>query len=307
MPGWNELLEGLKSAPSTHDILRRTHLKRLNKITDRNVIYYYSGWLQKPQFSRYASINDNDKNGFMTTIQGLDRTKGLDLILHTPGGETAATESLVDYLKSIFGNDIRAIVPQLAMSAGTMIACACKSIVMGKQSSLWPIDPQYNGIPAHGIIEEFQQAYKEVKADQLKIPLWQPIIAKYNPTLIGECQKAIAWSEEMVTNWLLTGMLNDMKPDEAKVRASCIVKELGDHALTKSHARHLSAKRCKDMGLTIEMMEDNQDFQDAILSVHHATMLTLTDTAAFKIIENHEGKAYIQTAQMEITHQQPLM
>ena len=78
----------------------------------------------------------------MTVIHQLDRDKGLDLILHTPGGDTAATESIVDYLHNMFGNNIRAIVPQLAMSAGTMIACSCKEIIMGLQSSLGPIDPQ---------------------------------------------------------------------------------------------------------------------------------------------------------------------
>jgi len=36
----------------------------------------------------------------------------------------------------MFGTNIRAIVPQLAMSAGTMIALSCKEIVMGKQSNL---------------------------------------------------------------------------------------------------------------------------------------------------------------------------
>ena len=117
--------------------------------------------------------------------------EGLDLILHTPGGETAATESIVHYLYSMFGTNIRAIVPQLSMSAGTMIACACKEIIMGKQSSLGPIDPQFGNLPAHGIIEEFRRAYNEIKSDPSKIPLWQPIIAKYHPTLIGECEKAI--------------------------------------------------------------------------------------------------------------------
>ena len=92
----------------------------------------------------------------MTVIHNLDRTKGSDLILHTPGGETAATESLVDYLRSMFLGRHQAIVPQLAMSAGTMIACACKEVVMGKHSSLGPIDPQYLGLPAHGVVEEFK-------------------------------------------------------------------------------------------------------------------------------------------------------
>ncbi len=67
-----------------------------------------------------------DKNGFMTAINGIDTSKGLDLILHTPGGDTAATESIVDYLWSKFNGDVRCFVPQMAMSAGTMIACSSK-------------------------------------------------------------------------------------------------------------------------------------------------------------------------------------
>lgn len=115
---------------------------------------YYFGWLQKNVPG--TEVNDSDKTGLMTVVNKLDRTKGLDLILHTPGGLTAATESIVDYLHSMFGNDIRAIVPQLAMSAGTMIACSCKSILMGKQSNLGPIDPQLGSIPAHGLRELIQ-------------------------------------------------------------------------------------------------------------------------------------------------------
>jgi hypothetical protein len=295
LPDWKELADEIKEAGSTFDIIRRKYLRNLYDLTQRNVIIYYSGWLQKPGLQLETSINDNDKNGLMNAIHGLDASKGLDIVLHTPGGETAATESIVDYLRSIFGTNIRAIVPQLAMSAGTMIACSASSIVMGKQSSLGPIDPQFSGLPAHGVIEEFARACSECKADPSKIPMWQPIIAKYNPTLIGECQKAISWSQEMVKDWLSNGMLKDDQNPAAK--AESIVGELGSHALTKSHARHLSASKCKDIGLKIEMMEDDDKLQNAIMSVHHACIHTLTSTGAIKIIENHEGKAFVQAIQ----------
>ena len=36
----------------------------------------------------------------------------------------------------------------MAMSGGTMIACSCKEILMGKHSSLGPVDPQIMGIAA---------------------------------------------------------------------------------------------------------------------------------------------------------------
>jgi ATP-dependent protease ClpP protease subunit len=291
MANWQQILNELTTAGSTHDVIRRSYLEKLYKLTGRNTIIYYSGWLQKPNLFG-TELNDADKNGFMNAIHGLDRSKGLDLILHTPGGETAATESLVDYLRSTFSTDIRAIVPQLALSAGTMIACACKEIIMGKQSSLGPIDPQIQGLPAHGIVEEFKRAHEEISHDPSKIPVWQPIIARYPPAFIGECEKSIKWSEDMVKEWLLTGMLQGQ--ENAEETAAKIVKELGDHALTLSHARHISFAKSKQIGLEVSALEDDPDLQDAVLSVHHACIHTLSSTGAFKIIENHEGIAFIQ-------------
>lgn len=293
MPDWNELNNEIKASGSTYDLIRRKYLKQLHDLVNRNIIIYYSGWLQKRNIEG-VEVNDADKNGLMTVVHQLDRSKGLDLILHTPGGETAATESLVDYLRSMFGSDIRAFVPQIAMSAGTMIACACKEIFMGKQSSLGPIDPQFRGIPAHGVVEEFIRAYQEIKKDSHKIPIWQPILAKYPPTFIGECEKAIEWATEMAKEWLLTGMFAGRRTNKKIAMVDKIVKELSDHALSKSHARHLSMKRCKEIGLKIVELEKDQKLQDAVLSVHHACIHTLGATPAFKIIENHNGRAYIQ-------------
>ncbi len=297
MPSWHSILEDIRRRGSIDDVIRREYLAKLHEVTGRNVIVYYSGWLQKPGLPG-VHVNDADKNGFMTAIHQLDRSKGLDLLLHTPGGETAATESLVDYLHSMFGSNIRAIVPQIALSAGTMIACATREILMGKHSSLGPIDPQFGPTPAHGIIEEFKRAHAEIKADPSKIPVWQPIIAKYAPTLIGECEKAIKWSIDMTRDWLLRVMLA-AEPD-AQAKADAILAELADHALTLSHARHLSAEKCRALGLKITMLESNQQLQEAVLSVHHALIHTLGATGAFKIIENHLGVAFIQMAQTVI-------
>ncbi len=296
MGSWAEILNELNSTPSPFDIVRRKYLKNLFELTDRNVIIYYSGWLQKPNLSG-LELNDSDKNGFMNCIHNLDKSKGLDLILHTPGGDTAATESLVDYLKAVFGNDIRAFIPQLAMSAGTMVACACKEIVMGKHSSLGPIDPQLGGLPAHGVVEEFRRAHEEMKRDPSKAMVWQLIIQKYQPTFLGECEKAIELSEKMVKEWLISNMFSDLPPAEAEAKVTKIVKDLGDHAITKSHSRHLSMKKCQEIGLVTRALEDNHELQDAVLSIHHACIQTLSMTGAYKIIENHLGNAFIQSFQ----------
>jgi len=293
MPNWNEVLEEIENSKRVDrfDYIRRKYLKALFDITGRNVIAYYSGWLQKPGLNQ-TSIDDDDKNGFMAVVHKLDRTKGLDLILHTPGGDLAATESLVDYLKRMFGNNIRAIVPQIAMSAGTMIACSCREIIMGKQSNLGPIDPQLGGIPALGVIEEFNRAIREVEEFPERIPIWQVIISRYHPTFVGECENAIAWSREIALKWLQENMLK-----KCPYKAEKVIERLADYQATKSHARHINIDECIDSGLEIIKLEEylgDRNLQDIVLTVHHAYMLTLSQTPAAKIIENHNGVAMVR-------------
>jgi len=58
----------------------------------------------------------------MSACNGLeDRSKGLDLILHTPGGDIAATESLVDYLHKMFDDIRKARRATYRGSLGTLV------------------------------------------------------------------------------------------------------------------------------------------------------------------------------------------
>jgi ClpP class serine protease len=163
-------------------------------VSKRNTIICYSGWLQKG-LGRGGpgdfGINDLDKNAFTSVTDGLDAKKGLDLILHTPDGGMAATESIINYLRQRFGRDIRAIVPQIAMSGGSMIACACKEILMAAHSNLGPFDPQNTGMAAQAIKGEFERAAREIKADNTKAYVWQPIIQKYQLGFISTVEQAI--------------------------------------------------------------------------------------------------------------------
>ena len=318
MPDWNQILEELSAievgAINRYDMLRRKYLARLHQLTNRNVITYYSGWLQKPNING-TEINDEDKNGFMTALHGLDHSQGLDLILHTPGGESGAAESIVDYLRAVYDRDIRAFVPQLALSGGTVIACGCKEIYMGKHSSLGPIDPQFGGIPAHGVIEEFKRASQDIKDNPDTILVWQPILSKYPIAFIDRCEKAIQMVEGMVREWLRTGMFKgrddhivttDENGNEVTTTKSAHVARVLTRAdIFKSHDRHIRPEDCAHIGLEIRLLENEPELQDAVLSVHHACIHTLSGTLAKKIIENHMGKAFIQFAPQEPIHHPP--
>ncbi|KAA6335122.1 hypothetical protein EZS27_016608, partial [termite gut metagenome] len=204
MGSWGEILSEAESSSDPIGYLdekRKKILSSINDYTGRNVISYYSGWLTKPSVGG-LDINDSDKNAFMQAVYRMDKSKGLDLILHTPGGGVAATESIVEYLHAIFNGDIRAIVPQLAMSAGTMIALSCQSVVMGKHSNLGPVDPQYRGVSCYDALEEFETAKKEVAENLSSLGLWHVIISKYTPTFLISCKHAIEWSEKFTTDWI---------------------------------------------------------------------------------------------------------
>ncbi len=246
----------------------------------------------------------------MMAVHNLERSKGLDIILHTPGGGITSTQSIVDYLHKMFrlnrnsAPEIRAIVPQIAMSAGTMIACSCKEIWMGKHSNLGPIDPQVSGWPAYGVLKEFERACKEIKDDPSKIPVWQSIVGQYRPTFLGHCKNAIDLSNTFVKKQLATVMFKG-QPGASR-KAAHIAKNLAHYGRNKTHDRHIHFEECQKMGLNVKLIEDAKDtnghrddvFQDLILTVHHCYMHLLMNTPVFKVIENHLGIGFLKHQSM---------
>jgi Serine dehydrogenase proteinase len=282
------------------DPVRRKYLEALHRLTGRNVVVYYSAFLQRqgPEHFFSTQINDEDKHGFMATFAGMDFDRGLDLILHTPGGDVAATESIIDYLRSKFGREIRTIIPQICMSGGTIISLAGRQIIMGSHSNLGPIDPQIGGRPAIAILAEFEKAREDIINNPNNALLWQPILQQYAPTLLSAAQQSIQWTREIGRKTLVEGMVRD-QPD-AENKADEIVGFLLSHDLHKAHGRHLHRQELRAHGLEIVDLEDDDQLQDAILSVHHACMLTVGNYNVNKLIENHNGITHAKVVGMQL-------
>lgn len=299
MPSWGDLLAELnphtdaqgQSVPGlSFDELRTKYISLLSDKTGRNTIVYYSAWL-KPGKTQNIDINDSDMTGFMNALKGLDCSKGLDLILHSPGGNPTATEGIVKYLHSKFGNNIRVIVPQMAMSAGTMLACSAKEIVMGKHSCLGPIDPQYGGIPAHNIVSEFRDAKGELDSNIQAKTFWELQLKKYPAAFFYTVVDSINLSSALASEWLTNYMFEGEDKQATKKKVKSIVGKL--NANNKSHSRHFTCDFCKELGLNIIELESDQDLQELVLSVHHAFVITIDATRATKLIENQNGARYI--------------
>jgi ATP-dependent protease ClpP protease subunit len=299
VPNWQEIaveVERIRanaehSRENALSSIRREYLRKLHALTGRNVIAYYSGFLSKRDADG-LEINHEDTNAFMVTIHQLDRSRGLDLVLHTPGGGVSAAISIVSYLRAMFGRDIRVIVPQIAMSAGTMIACSARVIWMAKHSQLGPTDPQLRGVAAAGVKQEFERACAEVKADPSRIAIWQAIIGRYAPTFLSQCEQAVDLTRDFVREQLRLGMFaNDVHGAE---RAQAIAARLTDFSHNKAHDVPLHIEECQRIGLSIERIEDDPAAQELVLSAHHCFMHAFMNGPTIKIVENHRGTAVVK-------------
>lgn len=300
MADFNKVIEEIKETEFINpiDSVRRKYISKFAEMTGRNVICYYSDFLNSNHID--VSITDRDLIGFMTVIHGMDKSKGLDLIIHSPGGEVCATEAIGNYLIEIFGNNIRIFVPQLAMSGGTMLSCIGREIYMGKHSSIGPIDPQCGGVPAHSVVQDYEEAKQEIISNPNTIPFWQPIIGQYPPAFIRQCKKAIELSSEMVMKWLENGKMFEGDSTEIKTeKISNIMEFLNNNEYTKIHSRHINAEKAKEIGLNVIALESNDELQDAILSIHHCYMITFQNTNAVKVIENQNFISYVMRSDDE--------
>ena len=254
-------------------------LKEYSQKTGRNVILYASNFLSNEDDEVY--IDTFDKNGFMEIIENLNHSKGLDLILHTPGGSISDTESIIEYLHSIFKGDIRAVIPQMSMSGGTMIACSCKEILMGKQSSLGPVDPQILDVSAKEVIKEFEIAKKEIVQQPEVTPFWTILLDKYPANFMLECKNTIDWTEEILDNTLKYSNCKDID----KVKSALLNGEF-----TKNHSQNLSAKKCKEIGLNIKNFDDDEILNKLILSIHKSYLNYFNNYNICKLFVNQNGK-----------------
>lgn len=278
----------------------------LNRIKEfrggRNILVYASSFLQKPSAPPDTiSINPEEINGYMTTMNGMEWDKGLTLILHTPGGVINAAETIVEYLRSKF-DYIEVIIPTYAMSAGTMISLASDKIIMGRQSQLGPIDPQ---MPAYGkfvsslaILDQFKTAKDDIQADIKNANLWAPILPSLGPALLSEAKHAIEYSEHIVSGWLSKYMF-ESDPEQA----SSVAKYFSQGSEKRNHGRRIDRNEAKQQGVIIEDLEENQDFQDAVLTAYHLLTILFEHSDVTKLLFNDRGKRWVKHLPHPVSNQ----
>lgn len=322
MGTWGDILKEVQESarqnaphgrgPSFDDI-RDKYIRQLHEHTGNAVIVYASGWYKGQGGDLDFSVHSADVHALMEVCYGVDERE-LDLILHSPGGQPQAAEQMVDYLRTRF-DYIRAIVPLEAKSAASMIALGCDEIVLGSHSQLGPIDPQIviptpegrRQAPAHAILKDFQRAKEDIGGDVSQLPAWTPILRSYGGGLIDFCHQQIELSQDVVAGWLEKYMLShedvDIGDADLAGKARRIAEYFGSdesYERFRTHSRPIRIEELQTIrGLRVNALEDDDDLQDAVLSIYHALDLTFGGPA-IKIVENHNGRRMVRLQQPQV-------
>lgn len=203
--------------------LRQLLISDIQAATGRPLVVYFAQ-LDQP-------INHTDPDDLSEILSGLQGGEA-DILIQTPGGNVDATEKIIGVLRQRL-QSWRVIVPSWAKSAGTVIALSSEKIVLGVNSELGPIDPQFQGpngmtIPC------------EILGQDPSQPFHIQQIAKL----------AVQRMRQLATNLLERGMMQGKTSEEVQAVLSKISSSTG----YLSHGAVIDFAEAQALGLSVEFL-----------------------------------------------------
>lgn len=225
-------------------------LNELEKSLLADVIFYF-GEIQPGCVAIYRDLIEH--------IQDNDKHEALAIFLNTPGGSVEVVEQFVN-INRYFYDRVYFVVPDYAMSAGTVFCMSGDKIYMDYSSALGPIDPQiYNAkqkmfVPALGYLDKMEEYVKKSKKGDLSEAEFL-LLQDQDLAFIKQCEQQKNLTIELIKKWLVMYKFKDWDVSEDK-KISCaedIANQLGDNKKWFSHGRCIDIKCLQDeMNLKIE-------------------------------------------------------
>jgi hypothetical protein len=208
-------------------------------------------------------INRDDTVFFVDLLHNVAKGVGLDLMLHTGGGDLDAAEKLISIVRTWTDKGrLRVIVPDFAKSAGTLMACGADSIVMSDTSELGPIDPQVamrdtNGNLVRQSVQAYIDAYETHSQALRQNPNDLPsrlMLEKLDPAVLKLMQAAHARSREFAEGQLKSGMFRFEGGNYTST-----ANELINTKKWLTHGQMIGWQDAKVIGLHVEYVEPTSD------------------------------------------------
>ena len=236
--------------------------------------------LQADVITIYSQMYAGLENTVRTAIELIQNKKNrIAIVLDTTGGYVEVVERMVFIIRKYYP-EVYFIVPDRAMSAGTVFVMAGDQIYMTYSACLGPIDPQVQKsgrfVPAKSYLNMYLRLYKKAKTGQLNAAEFV-LLNNLDPGELYEFELADRLSRKLLTDWLSTYKFKDwinkdtgepVSPAEKKQRAEEIALALGDPEYWASHSRMINRDTLTNpagkIKLKIEKIEENQDLRSAL-------------------------------------------
>ena len=194
----------------------------------------------------------------------------LSIVLDTLGGVVEVVERIVSVVRHHY-KQVDFLVPDRAMSAGTVFVMAGDRIFMNYFSCLGPIDPQIEKdgeyVPGLSYLNQYQRLCEKAETGTLNSAELL-LLNKLDLGELDQFEQARALSCDLLTNWLSTYKFKDwtihsstgvcVTDAEKEQRAQEIADALSDNERWHSHGRMISRDTliADPIRLKIENLED---------------------------------------------------
>ena len=194
--------------------------------------------------------------------------KRIAIILDTTGGSVEVVEHMVHVIRYHY-EDISFIVPDKAMSAGTVFVMAGDQIFMGYSSHLGPIDPQVEKdgkfVPALSYLNQHKILSQKAEVRQLNSAEFA-LLNNLDPGELYQFEQARLLSHDLLENWLSTYKFKnwythsetgiEVTAEEKTQRAVEIAEALSNQERWRSHSRMISREiLTSEIRLQVEKIE----------------------------------------------------
>lgn len=146
----------------------------------------------------------------------------LVVILETEGGYIEVAERIANVFRKHYSKSVEFIVPNFAMSAGTVLVMSGDTIYMDYFSVLGPIDPQTQHrasrglVPALGYLEKYKQLIDKSKAGKLTQAELHFLLEKFDPAELHKYEQAKELSITLLKDWLVKYKFKNWKFTEKR-------------------------------------------------------------------------------------------
>jgi hypothetical protein len=235
-----QLLDETIKANVTHN------LKDLESHINGDVAFFY-GPIESGIIRHFRDFIEK-----MAAISTLNPRR-LVFLINTPGGSAEAVEKMVEIIRHHYV-EVWFVVPDFALSAGTILCMSGDRIYMDYSSSLGPIDPQvWNGkewVPALGYLDKVEQLLEKAAKGTLSNAEFL-VLQNQDLALLSRYEQARDLTVTLLKKWLVEFKFRDWTTHgsdpkkkgqpvtiiEKEKRAAEIAVLLGNNKFWHSHGR----------------------------------------------------------------------